>query len=156
MMTEEQNNQIAELIQDLVRRMGVDCQVAIEQNIRGNVFNISSPDSKLLIGQRGNNLQALQILVQHIGFRKYQIIERFTVDVDDYKKKREWFLRETAKRALEEVKRTHQSVTLEPMAPYERRIVHAYLSEDYSVETESVGADPNRKIVIKPKPRGTI
>lgn len=156
MLTEEQNNQIAELIQEIVRRMGVECKVAVEQNIRGNVFNISSVDSKLLIGQRGNNLHALQILVQNIAFRKLQIQDRFTVDVDDYKKKREWFLRETAKRALEQVKRTHQPVTLEPMSPYERRIVHAYLSEDYSVETESVGEDPNRKIVIKPKPRGTI
>ena len=156
MITEEQNNQIAELIREIVAKMGIDCQVAIEQNIQGNVFNIASSDSKLLIGQRGNNLHALQLLAGTIAYRKLQITDRFSVDVDDYKKKREWFLRETAKRALEQVKRTHQPVSLEPMAAYERRIVHAYLSEDYSVETESVGAEPNRKIVIKPKPRGMI
>lgn len=156
MMTEEQNQQIATLVEETVKKLGVDCSVAVEQNIRGNVFNISSPDSNLLIGQHGNNLYALQSLVQAIAFRKLQIPDRFSVDVDDYKKKREWFLRETAKKALEQVKRTHKPISLEPMAPYERRIIHAYLSEDFNVETESVGREPNRRIVIKPKEKGSL
>ncbi|MFI5158421.1 MAG: protein jag [Sphingobacteriales bacterium] len=156
MLSEEQNQQIADLIRGTVQKMGVDCSVSVEQNIQGNVFNIASSDSNLLIGQKGNNLQALQTLVQHIAFHRMQIQERFSVDVDDYKKKREWFLRESAKRALEQVKRTGEAVTMEAMAPYERRVIHAFLSEDYSVETESVGREPDRRIVIKPKSRDSI
>lgn len=155
-MTEEQNQQIADLVKNLVERMGISCRVSIEENIKGNVFNIASPDSNLLIGQKGNNLQALQIIANNIAHKNFEVIERFSIDVDDYKKKREWQLREIAKRALEQVKNSRKSVTLEPMMPYERRVIHAFLSEEYDIETESIGAEPNRRIVLKPKARGTI
>lgn len=155
-MTEEQNQQIADLVKNLVEGMGISCRVSIEENIKGNVFNIASPDSNLLIGQKGNNLQALQIIANNIAHKNFEVIERFSIDVDDYKKKREWQLREIAKRALEQVKNSRKSVTLEPMMPYERRVIHAFLSEEYDIETESIGAEPNRRIVLKPKARGTI
>lgn len=155
-MTEEQNQQIADLVKNLVEGMGISCRVSIEENIKGNVFNIASPDSNLLIGQKGNNLQALQIITNNIAHKNFGVVERFSIDVDDYKKKREWQLREIAKRALEQVKNSRKSVTLEPMMPYERRVIHAFLSEEYDIETESIGAEPNRRIVLKPKARGTI
>src|SRR5258708_923068 len=97
---------IAELIQQTLEKMGVSARVSTEQNVQGYVFNISSLDSNLLIGQHGANLFALQILVSNIAFKKFGHMARFTIDVDDYKKKREWYLRETAKKALEQIKRT--------------------------------------------------
>jgi spoIIIJ-associated protein len=147
---------ITELIQGIIQSMGISARVSPEENIRGHVFNISSPDSKLLIGQRGANLHALQILVHSIAIRKMGVMQRFSLDVDDYKKKREWYLRETAKKALEHLRNTGRSVRLEPMLAHERRIVHAYLSNEEDIETESVGEEPDRRIIIKKKEKGSI
>ena len=155
-MEQEQAQKIADLIQELIAKMGIESRLEIEDSSSGKIFNISSPDSNLLIGQHGANLHSLQSLAHSIAFKKFGVPDRFSLDVDDYRRKREWFLRETAKRALEQVKRTHRAVMLEPMPAYERRVVHAYLSEDFSVDTESVGNEPNRRIVIRPKARGSI
>lgn len=155
-MEQEQGQKIADLIKGLIARMGIEATVDIEEGAQGKIFNIASPDSNLLIGQHGANLYAVQILAHAISFKNFGVVERFSIDVDDYRRKREWFLRETAKKALEQVKHTHHPVMLEPMPSYERRMIHAYLSEDFNYETESVGFEPNRRIVIKPKPRGGI
>lgn len=155
-MEQDQAEQITNLIKELVSAMGVEVRVESEDGIKGKIFNISSPDSNLLIGQHGANLYALQIIASSIAMKKFKIFERFSIDVDDYRRKREWYLRETAKKAIEQVKRTHRSVVLEPMPSYERRVIHAFLSEDWNVETESVGNEPNRRIVIKPKTKGEI
>jgi spoIIIJ-associated protein len=149
---EQIRNQLAETLQN----MGVQARVSVEETIRGFVFNISSPDSNLLIGQKGANLHSLQTLMQTIAYKKFGVTERFALDVDDYKKKREWYLRETAKKALEHMHRTGRSVLLEPMPPHERRIVHAYLSNEDDVETESTGEEPRRRIIIKLKEKGSI
>src|SRR5579884_2099393 len=128
----------------------------MDEQQSSEIINISTRDSNLLIGQRGANLSALQYLAQAIAYKRLQLPERFMLDVDDYRRKREWYLRETAKKAIEQIRRTHRAVMLEPMPAYERRVIHAYLSEEREVETESVGKEPNRRIVIKPKERGSI
>jgi len=155
-MEQDQAQKIAEFIKETIAKMGIAADVDIEDGLSGKIFNIASPDSNLLIGQHGANLYALQILAHAVGLKHFGVAERFSIDVDDYRRKREWFLRETAKKALEQVKRTHKPVMLEPMPAYERRVVHAYLSEDFSIETESIGNEPNRRIVIRPKARGEI
>ena len=147
---------IRDLISGIISSMGIDSKVVPEENSRYHIFNIASPDSKLLIGQRGANLFALQSLVQNAALRKLGVEQRFALDVDDYKRKREWFLRETAKRATERVIKTGKPVTLEPMQAYERRIIHAYLSEGSGFDTESVGKEPKRRIVIKLKSKDDI
>ena len=136
--------------------MGITARVSVEENIHGFVFNISSPDAKVLIGQKGANLHALQSIIHAVAVKKYGVTQRFTLDVDDYKKKREWYLRETAKKALEHLKKTGRNVLLEPMAAYERRIIHAYLSTNDDIETESVGEEPRRRIMIKKKEKVSI
>ena len=156
MLESNQKSEISELIQQAIGTMGIDSSVACEDGVNGAVFNISSPDSNLLIGQRGANLQALQILVGSVAQKRYLGIERFSLDVDDYRKKREWYLRETAKKAVEHVKKSGRPTKLEPMSAYERRVVHAYLSQDNSVDTESIGEEPNRRIVIRLKSKDDI
>ena len=155
-LTEEQTQQIVDLIAQVVMRMGIESSVSVEENLTGKNFNISSPDSNLLIGQHGANLHALQSLIHVIAYKKFGVVQRFVLDVDDYKKKREWYLRETAKKALEQVRKNNRSVALEPMPAYERRIIHAYLSEEIDIETESMGLEPQRKLVIKLKHKGEI
>lgn len=156
MVTEEQKQGISELLQAILQTMGIEARVSPEDNLNGTEFNIYTPDSRLLIGQRGANLAALQTLVHSVAYRKFPGIERFSIDIDDYRKQREYRLREIAKRASEQVKKSGKPVRLEAMNPYERRIVHAYLSNEYGIDTTSVGNEPNRQIIISPKQKGEI
>ncbi len=153
---QDRSREVAEIIGEVLQSMGIDARVNIEENTQSFVFNISSPDSNLLIGQRGANLYALQILVFSIVNKKFGHLPRFSIDVDDYKKKREWYLRETAKKAIEHIKRTGRSVALPPMSPHDRRVIHAFISADMNYDTESIGQDPNRRIVIRPKQKGDL
>jgi spoIIIJ-associated protein len=155
-IAEKHIDQISEIVKSIISALGIESQVEAEIAVNGVVFNISSPDSNLLIGQKGNNLSALQLIVQNIISKQFGEIGRIILDVDDYRKKREWYLRETAKKALEHAHRTHRPVMLEPMPPYERRIIHAYLSENALFETESIGEGENRRIVIRPKDKNSI
>ncbi|MBL8029668.1 MAG: protein jag [Candidatus Doudnabacteria bacterium] len=150
-----QVEEIKILADELLKVMGVNAPVSYEESItKGLVLNIgASPDSYLLIGRQGATLHSLQVLLQAMVLKKFpnQPVY-FSVDVDDYKMKREWFLKETARAATDQLKKTGRPQALEPMPSYERRIVHAYLQEhNPEVYTESIGQEPYRKIVIRLK-----
>lgn len=142
---------ITTTILEVLTAMGVSAEVEFEESLtKGLVFNIATQDSYVLIGQRGAHLQALQVLAQAIVAKKMHAFVPFMIDVDDYKRKREWYLKETAKQAVEKAKRIGKPVSLEPMPNFERKIVHAYLQEHYpNVISNSVGYEPRRKIVIR-------
>ncbi len=146
---------VKQIITELLQACGISAGVEFEDSItKGLVFNIGSPDSYLLIGKQGMTLHSLQILVQAMATKKFgpEANFYFTLDVDDYKRKREWYIKETTKGAAEQVKRTGRGVALEPMPNYERRLVHSYLQEHHSdLESSSIGEEPYRKIVIKLK-----
>ncbi len=150
-----QIEQTKELVEKLLEKMGIFAKVSYEESVtKGLVFNIAaSSESYLLIGRQGSTLHSLQVLLQAMASKKF--IEKplyFSLDVDDYKMKREWYLKETARAAVEQLKRTGRAQALEPMPSYERRIVHAYLQEHSpEVFTESVDKEPYRKIVIRQK-----
>lgn len=152
-------SQAQAVIEELLKIMGIPARVEFEESItKGLIFNISSPDSYLLIGRQGATLHALQIIIQALVARRLvrQSADEqpfwFSLDVDDYKRKREWYLKETAKGAVDQLKRTGRPQALEPMPNYERRFVHAYLQEHHpEVESSSVGNEPHRKIVIRTK-----
>jgi spoIIIJ-associated protein len=143
------------IITELLGQLGVPGSVEFEESItKGLVFNISSPDSFLLIGRQGTTLHSIETLVRALASKKFQSQEPFwfTLDVDDYKRKREWFLKETAKAAAEKLKMTGRPQALEPMPNYERRLVHAYLQEHCpEVESYSIDNEPYRKVVIRLK-----
>ena len=143
------------VIVELLENCGVPAAVEFEESItKGLVFNIATPESYLLIGRQGSTLHSLQILAQALVAKKLNSQEPFwfTLDVDDYKRKREWLLKETAKAAADKAKLTGRSQALEPMPNYERRLVHAYLQEHCpEVFSDSIGNDPYRKVVIRLK-----
>lgn len=146
---------VKQIIRELLGQLGIGAEVEFEESItKGLIFNIGSADSYLLIGRQGQTLHALQILVQALAAKRLKTQEPFwfTIDVDDYKRKREWYLKETAKAAAEKLKMTGRAQALEPMPNYERRLVHAYLQENCpEVYSESMGEEPHRKVVIKLK-----
>jgi len=146
---------VKKIILELLENCGITGSVEFEESItKGLVFNISSPDSFMIIGRQGSTLHAFQVLAQSLAVKRLKSQEPFwfTLDVDDYKRKREWFLKETAKAASERCKITGRALSLEPMPSYERRLIHAYLQEHCpDVESSSIGNDPYRKVVIRLK-----
>jgi spoIIIJ-associated protein len=120
------------------------------------ILNISvkTEDPQILIGERGETLFSIQHLLKLILKRKLEIEGIFYVDLDinDYKKKKIAYLKEMARSFAGEVVLTKKEKALSPMSAYERRIIHMELAETPGIETESVGEEPDRKIIIKPRP----
>ena len=117
----------------------------------GPIIDIHGPDSGLLIGRRGNTLQSLQFIVQSIVRQQFDQDIRVALDVEQYRSRREDSLREMADRVANRVAQTGRSITLEPMTPSDRRVIHLYLGERDGIRTESVGYGEGRKVQIIPE-----
>lgn len=135
----------------------VSAAMGIEANIEminqsGHVkYNIFSDNNPLLIGQHGRTIDALQTLVRQVISQYTNERIYCTVDVGGYKDKRKMQLEILATKVAKEVARTKIEARLDPMNSYERRVIHSKLSDWRDVKTESVGEEPNRCIVIKPR-----
>ena len=116
----------------------------------GPIIDLAGEDSGLLIGRRGQTLQALQFLVNLIVRKQFDGV-RVVLDVENYRQRREASLREMATKIAERVAQTNRSITLEPMPPADRRIIHTTLTDHPSVATESTGEGEGRKVTIRPK-----
>jgi spoIIIJ-associated protein len=147
-----------EVLEKLLSLMSVDAVVRVREpetpgdgaQIVKIVLDISGDDLGILIGRRGDTLGSLQYLVNLIVGRKLKAKAAFGVDVAGYRRRREESLKSLALHMAERVRTTHQLMTLEPMPPNERRIVHLALAQDATVITESIGDGENRKVVIRP------
>jgi spoIIIJ-associated protein len=122
-------------------------------------FNIEGDDLGILIGRRGQTLAALQYILRLIVGHKTEVWVPIIVDAEGYKERRHEALKALALRMADHVKTRGSPFTLEPMPPYERRIVHLALADNPAVYTESIGEGESRKVVIRPKrpssgPRG--
>ena len=117
----------------------------------GPVIDLSGEDSGLLIGRRGQTLQALQFLVTLIVRNKLGEDVRVVLDVENYRQRRESSLRDMAAKVASRVAQTQRSITLEPMPPADRRIIHTSLAQHPEVRTESAGEGENRKVTIMPR-----
>ena len=117
----------------------------------GPVIDLAGEDSGLLIGRRGQTLQALQFLVTLIVRKKLGEDVRVVLDVENYRQRRESSLRDMAAKVATRVAQTNRSITLEPMPPADRRIIHTSLAEHPGVRTESAGEGENRKVTIIPR-----
>ena len=124
---------------------------AHDPEVGGPIIDLAGEDSGLLIGRRGQTLQALQFLVNLIVRKEYGEGVRVVLDVENYRARRESSLRDMAVKVAARVVQTSSSITLEPMPPADRRIVHTSLSEHSGVSTESTGEGDNRKVTIMPK-----
>ena len=117
----------------------------------GPVIDLAGEDSGLLIGRRGQTLQALQFLVTLIVRKQLGEDVRVVLDVENYRQRRETSLRDMAAKVASRVEQTNRSITLEPMPPADRRIIHTSLAEHAGVRTESAGEGDNRKVTIMPR-----
>jgi spoIIIJ-associated protein len=131
--------------------LGIDGDIDI--SVENNALNVklSAENIGIIIGRRGETLDALQYLLGLAVNRQSDKFMRVTLDVSNYREKREETLIRLAKKLADKVERTKKNITLEPMNPYERRIIHATLQDYGQVETYSIGDEPNRKVVIRYK-----
>ncbi|PKB70388.1 MAG: hypothetical protein BZY77_00040 [SAR202 cluster bacterium Io17-Chloro-G5] len=116
----------------------------------GPIIDLAGEDSGLLIGRRGQTLQALQFLVNLIVRKQFEGV-RVMLDVENYRQRREFQLRDMATKVAARVTQTNRSITLEPMPPADRRIIHTSLTDNPDVSTESTGEGEGRKVTIMPK-----
>jgi spoIIIJ-associated protein len=144
---------------DLLEAMGIEAEVKIEQIPGREGVEIAGSELGVLIGRGGENLVALQQVVSAITSKRVGRTVHVPVDVEGYRRRREDQLREVARRVAERVRATGQAVTLEPMLAYERRIVHLAVQGTAGLRTESVGSEPDRRVVISstaPGARGPV
>ena len=141
-------------VERILQLVGADVDVALRSDFDeaagGPVVDIAGPDSGLLIGRRGNTLQSLQFIVQSIIRQQFEQDVRISLDVEQYRQRREDSLREMADRVANRVAQTGRGITLEPMTPSDRRVIHVYLTEREGIRTESVGYGEGRKVQIIP------
>lgn len=147
----EIRNFIKEKLVNILREMGYQAEVEIQVKQDIPTYRIYSNNDSLLIGKNGKNLEALQIVLRQIVNTETGINYKFFLDVSDYKEKNEHHLEVLARRLAREVATTKIEVKMDSMNSYERRIVHNVLTNNKKVYTESVGEEPNRCVVIKPR-----
>ncbi len=143
-------------VSKMIELLGVDgCRVELARELNsegGKIIKINGEGAGLLIGRRGETLDAIQYLSNLALNNKLsegsEECPKVTVDVEGYRARREDTLRALAKRTAEKVKKFRKNIALEPMTPYERRIIHSALQGDSLVTTASTGSDENRRVVI--------
>jgi len=135
-------------LSQLLEKMGVHADITIKED--DNLLNIGLKGKYMgiVIGHRGETLDALQYLTSLVVNKGTDKYKRVIIDTENYRRKREETLVKLAKRLAAKAKKTGRSVVLEPMNPYERRILHATLQNHPYVQTHSEGEDPNRRVVI--------
>lgn len=145
----------SEVIDKIISLLGVDVVSTLAQvereDLGGPVFEIEGDDAGLLIGRRGDTLKALQFLVKYLVSQKLDANVNILVDVEGYQDRRYQSLMSMARRVAQRVADSGRPITLEPMPPNERRIVHIALADHHRVTTESTGSGSSRQVVVQLK-----
>ena len=141
----------AEYIKEILVALGhPDAEVSYTQKDGMIVLQLSGEEMGAVVGRRGDNLDAMQYLASLVANKSEGSYVRVVLDVDDYRSKREASLRAYARKTASQVVKSGRSITLEPMNPYERRIVHSTVQTVNGATSKSIGSEPNRKVVISP------
>ncbi|CAI6079434.1 hypothetical protein PAECIP112173_02658 [Paenibacillus sp. JJ-100] len=138
----------AAFLKEVAAGMGLDVQVDIKKQRDGHIFNISGEDLGMIIGRRGQTLDALQYLTNIVANRYSENFVRIVLDAENFRQRRRKTLEDLAERLAGQAIRTGKEVVLEPMPPLERKVIHAKLQNHSQVKTLSKGEEPNRRVVI--------
>lgn len=141
-------NDPKEFLSKVFDAMGMKVQIDVEKTDEEINIELSGDDMGVLIGKRGQTLDSLQYLTSLVVNKGSSYYTRVKVDTENYRVRRKETLENLAKNLAYKVKRTKRPVTLEPMNPYERRVIHSALQNDKYVSTHSEGEEPYRKVVI--------
>lgn len=148
-------NEIITFIKDTLNQitdlMGAKSNLEVRRRDNNISVTIFSENNSILIGKNGKNVAALQLIIRQMVNSKLKEPLSIIIDVGNYKEKRARSIEYLAKKLAREAYKTKTEVTMDSMNSYERRIVHEALADDKYVYTESIGEEPNRKVVIKLK-----
>jgi spoIIIJ-associated protein len=151
MSLEDNLDQVKQIIKEFFEKTSFDLEVyflPIENNTLS--IEIKTAEPQILIGEGGQTLADMQHILKAILRRRIEEIFYLNIDINDYKKKKIEYLKELAKTAADEVAMTRKEKELSPMRSFERRVVHMELAGRKDITTDSIGNDPERRIVIKP------
>lgn len=153
MLNQNQLKQIKSDVEEFFNKLTMEVIVEIAPQENENLpIKIRAEDPRVLIGERGQTLFDIQRLLGAMLKRKIDGQFYIDLDINDYKKKKASYLKETAQTTADEVSLQKRERYLQPMAPPERRIVHLELADRADVTTQSIGEEPKRRIVIRPHP----
>ena len=145
-------------VKKMANFMNIDCQIEAKEESGDDrkenavVVSIQTPnDARFLIGKNGQNLKALEHVLRAMLVKDGKE-GTIVLDINDYRKSRADYLVDVAKQAVTRVRNTQKAEALFPMSAYERRIVHMELAACPDIATESIGAEPQRRVIIKPYP----
>ena len=138
-------------LKDIAEKMGIDLSFSVKEGNDIVFVEITGKDTGTIIGKRGATLDAVQCLASYVVNKDQNKYIRVILDAENYRSKRERTLVNLANRLAGKVERTRRSVTLEPMNPYERKVIHCTLQNHPRVKTRSEGKDPYRKVIIELK-----
>ena len=136
-------------LRDILDKMDLKCEIRVKEENELVKINLNGPNMGILIGHRGETLDAVQYLVSLVVNKDHdEEYKRVIIDTENYRLKREETLKRLASRLAYKVKSTGKYVKLEPMNPYERRIIHSALQNNEYITTYSEGEEPFRRVVI--------
>ena len=142
---------LEKFLRDIAEQMGVDLDFSVKAGDELVFVEITGKDTGTIIGKRGATLDAVQCLASYVVNKDSDKYIRVILDAENYRAKREKTLVNLANRLAGKVERTGRPTTLEPMNPYERKVIHCTLQNHPSVKTRSEGKDPYRKVIIETK-----
>jgi len=140
-----------EFLKEITAKMGLNLNMKVLGNDSCIFIDIEGRDSGTIIGKRGQTLDAIQYLTSLVVNKNKEKYLRVVVDAENYREKRERTLEQLANRLADKVIKTRKSVRLEPMNPYERKVIHATLQSNPKVTTRSEGEEPYRRVIIELK-----
>ncbi|MCQ2497166.1 MAG: protein jag [Lachnospiraceae bacterium] len=143
-------NTAVKFLDEVLTAMDIKAEIKVDYNVENEEINVelAGDDMGVLIGKRGATLDSLQYLVSLVVNKESEKYIKVKLDTENYRERRKETLENLAHNIAIKVKKTRRNVSLEPMNPYERRIIHSCLQNDKFVETHSEGEEPYRKVVI--------
>ena len=149
-LAEQEEHPAKMFLQDVAKEMGLKVNVKVSSNKDSVYVDIDGEDSGTIIGKRGSTLDALQYLTSLVVNKDQSNYIRVVIDAENYREKREKTLEKLAFRLADKALRSGRSVKLEPMNPYERKVIHTALQQRKGVTTRSEGEEPYRRVIIEP------
>ena len=150
-LTDVEDHAALKFLDEVTKEMGLDLSIKAKAGKETLYIDIQGKDSGTIIGKRGQTLDAIQYLTSLVVNKDQSDYTRVVVDAENYRAKREKTLELLANRLAKKVTKTKRSVKLEPMNPYERKVIHATLQNHPYVITRSEGQDPYRRVIIELK-----
>jgi spoIIIJ-associated protein len=147
-LTPVESNEASKFLGSIIENMGIDVNLTVSENEECVYVEVDGPDAKTVIGKRGQTLDSIQYLTNLVMNKDKEDYRRVIIDVEGYRSRREKTLEQLAAKLARKALKSGRSVRLEPMNPYERKVIHATLQKVDGVTTRSEGEEPYRRVII--------